>query len=103
MHKESQDRQKLETSIIVNADSLVHLLIAKNRSYGNAFSEAGKVLAILYPNGIPLEKYNDALVTVRILDKLFRISNSPEAFNEDPWKDIAGYSLLMSSYQMPQE
>jgi hypothetical protein len=34
------------------------------------------------------------LTVVRILDKLFRIANSKDAFNEDPWFDIAGYAIL---------
>jgi hypothetical protein len=34
------------------------------------------------------------LAVVRILDKLFRIANDKNAFNEDPWQDIAGYGIL---------
>ena len=66
----------------------------KNAAYGSAFSESGKILQILYPNGVPVEKYTDMLTTVRILDKLFRIANNKNAFDEEPWKDIAGYGIL---------
>jgi hypothetical protein len=38
---------------------------------------------------------------VRILDKLFRVSNLPESnedrMHEEPWKDIAGYAILALS------
>lgn len=70
------------------------LVDEKNAAYGSAFDKAGKVLEILYPDGVPVEKYTDMLTTVRILDKLFRIANNKDAFDEEPWKDIAGYGIL---------
>ena len=70
------------------------LVDKKNAAYGSAFDRAGKVLEQLYPNGVPVDKYTDMLTTVRILDKLFRIANDKEAFDEEPWKDIAGYGIL---------
>lgn len=70
------------------------LLEEKNRSYGSAFSKSSEILKILYPAGVQPEQYTDLLLTTRILDKLFRIANDKSAFNEEPWKDIAGYGLL---------
>jgi hypothetical protein len=70
------------------------LLEEKNKSYGSAFSQSSEVLKILYPNGIQPDQYTDLLLTTRILDKLFRIANDKSAFNEEPWKDIAGYGIL---------
>ena len=70
------------------------LVDKKNAAYGSAFDRAGKVLEQLYPNGVPVEKYTDMLTTVRILDKLFRIANNKNSFDEDPWQDIAGYGIL---------
>ena len=70
------------------------LLEEKNRSYGSAFSKSSEILKILYPAGIQPDQYTDLLLTTRILDKLFRIANDKSAFNEEPWKDIAGYGLL---------
>jgi hypothetical protein len=70
------------------------LLEEKNKAYGSAFSKSSEVLKILYPNGIDPEQYTDLLLTTRILDKLFRIATDKSAFNEEPWKDIAGYGLL---------
>lgn len=73
---------------------LGNLVENKNKAYGSAFSESSKILKILYPNGIEPDKYTDLLLTTRILDKLFRIATDKSAFNEEPWKDIAGYGLL---------
>jgi len=70
------------------------LLEEKNKAYGSAFSKSSEVLKILYPNGIEPDQYTDLLLTTRILDKLFRIATDKSAFNEEPWKDIAGYGIL---------
>lgn len=70
------------------------LVDEKQVAYGNSFGEAGKILQILYPNGIPLESYDDALCIVRIIDKLKRIATDKDAFGESPYRDIAGYALL---------
>lgn len=70
------------------------LLEEKNKAYGSAFSKSSEVLKILYPNGVNPDQYTDLLLTTRILDKLFRIATDKSAFNEEPWKDIAGYGLL---------
>ena len=70
------------------------LLEEKNKAYGSAFSKSSEVLKILYPEGINPDQYTDLLLTTRILDKLFRIATDKSAFNEEPWKDIAGYGLL---------
>jgi hypothetical protein len=70
------------------------LLEEKNKAYGSAFSKSSEVLKVLYPNGIQPDQYTDLLLTTRILDKLFRIATDKSAFNEEPWKDIAGYGIL---------
>lgn len=70
------------------------LVSEKQAAYGDAFGKAGQVLAILYPDGIPPEKYGDALAVVRVVDKLFRIATDKDAMGESPWRDIAGYALL---------
>ena len=48
----------------------------------------------MYPEGIELHQYDDLLTIARILDKLFRIANDPDAFSENPYQDIVGYGLL---------
>ena len=70
------------------------LVDKKNRAYGNSFSKSGEILKILYPNGVQPDQYRDLLTTTRVLDKLFRIATRKDAFDESPWKDIAGYALL---------
>lgn len=70
------------------------LLEEKNKAYGSAFSKSSEILKILYPDGVSVEQYTDLLLTTRILDKLFRIATDKSAFNEEPWKDIAGYGIL---------
>lgn len=70
------------------------LVAEKQAAYGDSFGKAGAVMRILYPDGVPPEKMDDALTVVRVLDKLFRIATSRDALGESPWRDIAGYALL---------
>ena len=76
------------------AMDVAELVKKKQFAYGDSFGQSGKVLEVLFPQGIPVAKLTDALTIVRIVDKLFRIANQKEAFEEDPWKDIVGYGLL---------
>jgi len=70
------------------------LVDSKNQAYGNAFSKCGDFLSLLYPKGIQPSQYTDALLVVRIFDKMMRIANNKDAFSESPYNDIAGYGLL---------
>lgn len=70
------------------------LVAEKQAAYGDSFGKAGAVMRILYPDGVPAEKLDDALTVVRVLDKLFRIATDRDALGESPWRDIAGYALL---------
>ena len=74
--------------------SVGKLVAEKQSAYGDSFGKSGSIMKILYPEGISLEKMDDALCVVRILDKLFRLATQPKAFNESPYRDIAGYALL---------
>lgn len=76
------------------AKQVANMVTMKQAAYGDSFGRSGEVLAILYPQGIPVEAYGDALAIVRVLDKLFRIATDRDALGESPWRDIAGYSLL---------
>ena len=84
---------KLDTYATLGAD-IGRLVTEKQAAYGNSFGKAGDVMRILYPDGIPPEKMDDALTIVRILDKLFRIATAKDAFGESPYKDLVGYGLL---------
>jgi len=77
------------------AQSIGTLLEEKNKAYGNSVTTATQIMSSFYPDGIPLSKMDDALVVVRICDKLSRIAKGNKAaFGESPWKDIAGYAIL---------
>lgn len=70
------------------------LVAEKNSAYGDSFSQSCKILEVLYPDGVKPEQYRDLLTITRVIDKLFRIATSKNAFGESPWKDIAGYAIL---------
>ena len=69
------------------------LVSEKQIQYGDSFGNAGRILSVLYPNGISIDQIEDALVIIRIIDKLFRIANGNQG-NEDAFSDIVGYGLL---------
>lgn len=75
-------------------EKLGQLVAQKNAAYGSAFDKSGEILRVLYPNGIRPDQYTDALGTIRVIDKLFRIATAKDAFGESPWQDIAGYGIL---------
>tara|TARA_R110000851_G_scaffold244615_1_gene397383 strand:+ start:93 stop:368 length:276 start_codon:yes stop_codon:yes gene_type:complete len=70
------------------------LVSDKQRAYGDSFGRSGEYLRQMFPDGIKTEQYDDLLTIARILDKLFRIANNPNAFDENPYQDIVGYGLL---------
>ena len=70
------------------------LVKEKNEAYGDSFGQASKILEVLYPSGVPVNQYRDALAIIRVIDKLFRLANDKDAFGESPWRDICGYSIL---------
>ena len=76
------------------AEEIGRLVTDKNRAYGNSFVTVSKVLEILFPDGIPVSKYQDVLLFARMWDKLSRIATDENAFGESPYKDLCGYSLL---------
>ena len=76
------------------ATEIGDLVTEKQEAYGDSFGRSGAVLREMFPNGIKPNQYNDVLTIARILDKLFRVANQPDAFGESPYRDIAGYALL---------
>jgi hypothetical protein len=76
---------------------LAQTVVRKDSEYGDATRKAGRLLRELWPNGIPVDAYDSALLVVRILDKVCRIANGCEgnpAAKRDAWSDIGGYGLL---------
>jgi len=70
------------------------LVDEKNVAYGDSFGKCADYLKILYPDGVPPEKYRDVLCLVRIFDKCMRLATKKNAFGESPYADMAGYALL---------
>ncbi len=70
------------------------LVDEKQKVYGDSFGRSGEIMKVLYPDGIKVEDYGDALAVIRIIDKLFRIATDKDALGESPFLDIAGYGLL---------
>lgn len=70
------------------------LVDEKNKAYGDSVNTSAEAFKLLYPNGIKPEQYSDALLLVRTWDKMKRIATKKDAFGENPWQDINGYSLL---------
>lgn len=89
--------EKVKPNYAKLAEELGRLVNEKQQAYGNSAGNTGYVLRILYPNGISTDAYRDAMLVVRVLDKLNRIANASgerDPMGESPWKDIAGYGLL---------
>lgn len=70
------------------------LVSVKQEAYGDSFGKSQEVLKILYPHGITVEQFAEALTLVRIIDKLFRVATDRDALGESPYRDIAGYAIL---------
>lgn len=81
------------------ATEVAELVAKKNKAYGDSFNKCADFIKLLYPNGISPEQYKDMLTIVRVFDKLMRIANEKNAFDESPWRDINGYSLLACTDQ----
>ena len=86
------EKEKSRFEII--AEQVGKVVTEKNKAYGNSFEESQQFLKILYPNGVPVESYGDMLCIIRIFDKLKRIATRKDAFLEDPFEDLCGYSIL---------
>jgi hypothetical protein len=76
------------------AARLGRVVASKDSIYGDATRKAGRLLRLLYPRGMKPCEYGEALLVVRVLDKLCRIANGCGTAGEDAWRDIAGYGLL---------
>ena len=72
-------------------NALADMLVAKNEAYGDS---------ALHPLGVFSGGRASDLIKIRIDDKLSRIRNNPEAFGEDPIRDLLGYLILL---QLPIE
>ena len=83
-----------ENKFLKIAQGIADLLNTKNQQYGSAYKSAPQILNLLYPNGVQPKDYSSLLYITRVLDKLQRIATNNADDLEDPFKDIAGYSIL---------
>ena len=79
------------------------LVSKKQKAYGDSYGNSGKILSILFPNGVKPEHYQELLAICRVIDKLFRLANDPGYGGESPWGDIVGYGLLRLGKQKEAE
>jgi len=77
-------------------ENALEVFNTKSREYGPVDQNIAKYLKAVFPNGIKSEKINDAIFTIRILEKLSRIlsENISEQSKTDAYRDIVGYGLL---------
>lgn len=75
-----------EYRIRARCAEIAEFLVAKNQSYGDS---------ALHPVGIFASGDAEALIRARLDDKLSRIRNAPDAFDEDVLMDLAGYVVLL--------
>lgn len=79
----------------------------KSKQYGDSAERAEKIMKVLYPNGVPVEAFKNALLIVRMCDKLCRIATQDTAgvdgAGEDAWKDLAGYGLIGALRNMAKD
>ena len=69
--------------------------VAKNMAYGDAIAIVEALMRVLFPDGVPPDKFDDALLIIRVLDKITRLARGDKkAFAESPWADIRGYGQL---------
>lgn len=80
------------------AKTLGQLVDSKQRQYGDSVTRSAEALKVFFPDGIKPQHYYDALIIVRVFDKISRIAQRGEdgkdLGGESPWKDISGYGLL---------
>ena len=65
----------------------------KRLAYGDSIGTSAAALTLLFPAGIPLDRYDEVLLIVRCWDKLQRIATGAAGQAESPWLDIAGYGI----------
>ena len=80
------------------ATEIGSLCVRKEQEYGSAVYVTTEIMRALYPGGIRSHQMGDALLLVRIADKMCRIASRDEDGDdkggESPYEDIAGYGLL---------
>lgn len=77
------------------AIAVADMVAQKQLHYGNSVERTGQLLAALYPTGIPVDAYPQALLLVRMLDKMCRLAHGEGGETRlDAWRDLMGYALI---------
>jgi hypothetical protein len=84
------------------AKEIATLVAEKQLKYSDSFGKADQVMKVFYPNGISSSQLRDALTVLRIVDKLFRISNGNQG-DEDGFEDLTGYGILATTRNRREE
>lgn len=85
--------EKVASRYIKKAVELGKLVETKQEQYGDSWGKAGRILEILYPDGVRPDQYHTFLGIVRVLDKICRLAAGNKG-DENAWEDLAGYGLL---------
>jgi len=84
----------METDNFENvAKQIVETVKVSNKETGNCFTETTKVIKLLFPNGIPSGKEQEAAALLRIIDKMFKIVNNPGSNTLKDWQGLSAYAL----------
>jgi len=77
-------------------ESVLKEIEYKEIKYGKVDSKIGKILEILYPNGINKDKIGESMFVIHVLEKICRIINEFNNSNEvtESYKDLIGYGIL---------
>jgi len=67
----------------------------KSESYHDAMHKYKNILKIMFPDGIPVDRYEHLYPCLRILDKVVRILTGKNLKGDDDYLDIAGYAMNM--------
>ena len=83
---ETLELNEAGSKIVKMCDEIKLMLLDKNRKYGNSALEPVRV----FSKADPIEQ-----IKVRMDDKLSRIRNQQSDEDEDVWRDLAGYIVLL--------
>lgn len=90
----------------IKGNKLKEIIKERNKVYGNNFEQTGKVLSILYPNGITLtteKQFNRFGIIMQIAGKLARYTNN-EKPHQDSLDDLINYGTILAylDFEMPE-
>ena|SRR3990167_2387153 len=92
--KRQQQPNPFHQKILETAEFLGPFLVKKDLAYGDATRKIIRCLKEYYPDGIPHDQIHNVYFMIQINNKFCRIATDNDPFGENPWLDIAGYSLL---------